>query len=183
MPNIEIENLIKSFSESVKLVQQVKAQMDEIQDQISPEIKNVHSKSQQLLNAIGANAEEVFKKLDEREELVDEKCKAALKEINEKVNEIRMGQKPSSGDSGSVKPSKTNEITEPDVGRVEGCSYRIVDGGRKVEVRFAQIPPTKVREILKKHKFGWSGANAAWTGNADRHPENVELARKLAGEI
>ena len=31
MPNIEIENLIKSFSESVKLVQKVKAQMDEIQ--------------------------------------------------------------------------------------------------------------------------------------------------------
>ena len=61
MPNIEIENLIKSFSESVKLVQKVKAQMDEIQDQISPEIKKGQSRSLELLNEIGKSAEDVFK--------------------------------------------------------------------------------------------------------------------------
>ncbi|WP_297701466.1 hypothetical protein [uncultured Fibrobacter sp.] len=176
MPNIEIENLIKSFSESVKLVQQVKAQMDEIQDQISPEIKNVHSKSQQLLNAIGANAEEVFKKLDEREELVDEKCKAALEKIDQKMSEIGKVQAPSSV---VTKPAVVTPKTSDN--KVEGCSYKLIDG--KVEIRFERIPSVAVRNRLKEHKFGWSKAKAAWIGNADRHPENVTLAKELAGEI
>ena len=175
MPNIEIENLIKSFSESVKLVQKVKAQMDEIQGQISPEIKNVHSKSQQLLNAIGANAEEVFKKLDEREEMVDEKCKAALEKIDQKMSEMGRVQVPSSVEHSPVVTSKTSD------NKVEGCSYKLVDG--KVEIRFERIPSESVRNRLKEHKFGWSRAKAAWIGNADRHPENVTLAKELAGEI
>lgn len=174
MPNIEIENLIKSFSESVKLVQQVKAQMDEIQDQISPEIKNVHSKSRALLDEIGKNAEEVFKKLDEREELVDEKCKAALEKIDQKMSEVGNVQAPSSV---VVKPV----VTPKQLGnKVEGCTYKLVDG--KVEIRFDRIPSEAVRNRLKEHKFGWSRAKAAWIGNADRHPENVKLARELAGE-
>lgn len=175
MPNIEIENLIKSFSESVKLVQQVKAQMDEIQDQISPEIKNVHSKSRALLDEIGKNAEEVFKKLDEREELVDEKCKAALEKIDQKMSEVGNVQVPSSV---GAKPIAT---PKPPNNKVEGCSYKLVDG--KVEIRFNHIPSEAVRNRLKEHKFGWSRAKAAWIGNADRHPENVKLARELAGEI
>ena len=175
MPNIEIENLIKSFSESVKLVQKVKAQMDEIQGQISPEIKNVHSKSQQLLNAIGANAEEVFKKLDEREELVDEKCKAALEKIDQKMSEMGRVQVPSSVEHSPVVTPKTSD------NKVDGCSYKLIDG--KVEIRFERIPSVAVRNRLKEHKFGWSKAKAAWIGNADRHPENVTLAKELAGEI
>ena len=189
MPNIEIENLIKSFSESVKLVQKVKAQMDEIQDQISPEIKKGQSRSLELLNEIGKSAEDVFKKLDEREELLaeheekwNEKCKDAFEKIDQKMSEIGNVRVPPPEGPKLVVTPKPIVTTEPDVGKVEGCTYRIVEGGRKVEVRFAQIPSTKVREILKKHKFGWSGAKAAWTGNADKHPENVELAKKLAGK-
>lgn len=174
MPNIEIENLINSFSESVKLVQKVKAQMDEIQDQISPEIKNVHSKSQQLLNAIGVNAEEVFKKLDAREELVDEKCKAALEKIDQKMNEIGKAQVPSSVVSKPVVAPETSD------NKFEGCSYKLVDG--KVEIRFDRVPSEAVRNRLKQHKFGWSRAKAAWIGNADKHPENVAFAKELAGK-
>ena len=167
MPNIEIEKLINSFSESVKLVQKVKAQMDEIQGQISPQIKNVQSMSQKLLNAIGTNAEEVFKKLDEREEQVDEKYKDALDEIEQKKE-----------NQGPLPPEPEELI----VGKVDGCSYRVVDG--KVEVRFSRVlPSTRVKEVLKKHRFGWSKTKVAWIGNADRHPENVKLAKELAGEI
>lgn len=174
MPNVEIEDLIKSFSESVKLVQKVKAQMDEIQDQISPEIKNVHSKSRALLDEIGKNAEEVFKKLDAREELVDEKCKDALEKIEKKLNE-----------AGSVRVATvtTKPVVAPKTSdnKIEGCSYKLVDG--KVEIRFERVPSEAIRNRLKERKFGWSRNKCAWIGNADRHPENVKLAKELAGEI
>ena len=174
MPNIEIENLIKSFSESVKLVQKVKAQMDEIQEQISPEINNVHSKSQALLNEIGKNAEEVYKKLDAREEQIDEKYKETLAKIDEKIKSIgSAGVAPSVAQPTFIAPSRSNT-------KIEGCTYKLVDG--KVEIKFEQIPPPNVRNRLKEHKFGWSRAKAVWIGNADRHPENVLLAKELAGE-
>ena len=162
MPNIEIENLIKSFSESVKLVQQVKAQMDEIQDQISPEIKNVHSKSQDLLKEIEKRKDEALKKLDERKELVDEKCKDALEKIDKKMSEI-----------GNVPPP-------PITPNPSGVGVTFVDG--KVDIRFEQVPSVAIRNRLKEHKFGWSKAKCAWIGNADKHPENVILAKELAGE-
>lgn len=175
MPNIEIENLIKSFSESVKLVQKVKAQMDEIQEQISPEIKNVHSKSQALLNEIGKSAEEVYKKIDAREEQIDEKYKETLAKIDEKISSIGSARvTPLVAQPTFVAPSRSSS-------KIEGCTYKFVDG--KVEIKFEQIPPQNVRNLLKEHKFGWSRAKAVWVGNADRHPENVTLAKKLAGEI
>lgn len=178
MPNIEIEKLINSFSESVKLVQKVKAQMDEIQGQISPQIKNVQSMSQKLLNAIGTNAEEVFKKLDEREEQVDEKYKDALDEIEQKKKKVLDEIEQKKENQGPLPPEPEELI----VGKVDGCSYRVVDG--KVEVRFSRVlPSTRVKEVLKKHRFGWSKTKVAWIGNADRHPENVKLAKELAGEI
>lgn len=175
MPNIEIENLVKSFSESVKLVQKVKAQLDEIQEQISPEIKNVHSKSQELLNAIDANAEEVFKKLAEREERIDEKYKDVLLKIDQKVSEMGTVRTEPAGNPQPV------EVPPKPSNKVEGCSYKLIDG--KVEIRFGRIPPEAIRNRLKEHKFGYSRARAAWIGNADIHPENVELAKELAGEI
>ena len=175
MPNIEIENLVKSFSESVKLIQKVKAQMDEIQEQISPEIKNVHSKSQELLNAIGANAEEVFKKLDEREEQIEKKYADVLLKIDQKVGKMETVRAEPADNSLPVEaPQKTSS-------KFEGCSYKLVDG--KVEIRFGRIPPEAIRNRLKEHKFGYSRARAAWIGNADKHPENVTLAKELAGEI
>ena len=175
MPNIEIENLVKSFSESVKLIQKVKAQMDEIQEQISPEIKNVHSKSQELLNAIGANAEEVFKKLDEREEQIEKKYADVLLKIDQKVGNMEtVRAEPADNSLPDESPQKTSS-------KFEGCSYKLIDG--KVEIRFGRIPPEAIRNRLKEHKFGYSRARAAWIGNADKHPENVTLAKELAGEI
>lgn len=175
MPNIEIENLIKSFSESVKLVQKVKAQMDEIQEQISPEIKKVHSMSQRLMDEIGKNAEEVFKKLDEREEQVDEKYKDVLLKIDQKVDGMGTARAEAAGNPQPVvAPSKPNN-------KFVRCSYKLIDG--KVEIRFTGTPHEAIRDRLKEHKFGYSRARATWIGNADKHPENVELAKELAGEI
>ena len=73
------------------------------------------------------------------------------------------------------------EVPPKPSNKVEGCSYKLIDG--KVEIRFERIPSVAVRNRLKEHKFGWSKAKAAWIGNADRHPENVTLAKELAGEI
>lgn len=59
-------------------------------------------------------------------------------------------------------------------------TYRIV--GNKVEIKFDQIPSEEIRAELKAHKFGYSKADRVWRGNADKHPENVALAKRLASE-
>lgn len=172
-----IENLTKSFAESLSLIQQLKSQMDEIQSVVSPEIKNIHSKSQELLNEIGRNAEVVFKQLDQREEDFNKKYDEAIELIGKKVEETTKNISSATIQVPASTPA--SEMKNRSVFFVPGSSYRINDG--KVEVKFSGIPPESVREKLKSQKFGWSRMKAAWIGNADRHPENVKLAKEITG--
>ena len=173
-----IEDLTKSFTESLSLIQQLKSQMDEIQSVVSPEIKNIHSKSQELLNEIGKSAEDVFKQLDQREEDFNKKYDDAIESIGKKAEDAAKNLS-----SPTIQVSASTPVLETkgnSMFYVSGSSYRMADG--KVEVKFSGIPPVFVREKLKSQKFGWSKAKAVWIGNADRHPENVQLAKEITGQ-
>lgn len=161
-----MEELIKAFSENLSAVQKLKKEMDEIQSEISPDIKNVHSKSQALLGEIGRVAEEYFKQMSVREAEFDQKVKDALAQIEQAKQER-------STNTAAPQPVQKNDSSVK-------ASYKVV--GAKVEIKFDGIPSVEIRNQLKEHKFGWSKNNGVWVGNADKHPENVALAKKLAGQ-
>lgn len=76
-----IEELAKSFSESLSLIQDLKKQLDKIKNEISPEIKRMSDESRSRFEMFEKNTQDILQEMEQRAAKFDYNCRTILESI------------------------------------------------------------------------------------------------------
>lgn len=176
-----VEDLTKTLSSTLTAIAKLKARTEEMQASVGPEIKAGLGEAKALFAALEETAKNVMEKLSDEKSAIDQKCQEVMASISKERGEIDAIVKKlikQNGQNVNAETDREKQSENKPASKTIECSYTIKNG--KVEVKFNGVPSEEIRAELKQHKFGWSKQDCVWRGNADKHPENIELAKRLS---
>ena len=83
-----IEELAKSFSESLSLIQDLKKQLDEIKNEISPEIKRMSDESRSRFEMFEKKTQDILQEMEQGAAKFDYNCRTVLESIAQHEKEF-----------------------------------------------------------------------------------------------